>query len=119
MIFGAAAVARNRYAAGSVGTDGRTTRGALTATTIYASVQPVTGRQLERLPEGLRQSVKLMAYTETELRTADQLTQTAADELIYGGETYQVADAKRWDTAGPLPHWEIALVRLAETSGAP
>lgn len=117
MILGSQPVTRQRFAAGAVSAAGRWTEGATTSTTILASVQPATGRQLQRLPEGLRERVELMAFTETELRTADQATGLSADRIVVDGETYQVAHVRHWPTFGPLPHYEAALERFDETGG--
>jgi len=110
---------RRRFAAGSRGADGRYVLGASTDTTIRAGIQPVSGRKLERLPEGLRQTVTHLAFTETELRTADQITGLPADQVVYGGETFEVERVDPWPSAGPLPHYEAYLRRAAETGGAP
>jgi len=120
MILGQRAVTRIRYAAPTVGTDGRASAGAATSSTVYASVQPASGRQLEKLPEGLRQTVEMIAYTETpELRTADQVAGVPADRVVCAGETYQVEHVALWDSYSPIPHYEAALSRVAESGGAP
>lgn len=118
-ILGEEAVTLTRYAAGSVGSDGRRTIGAGTASTIMASVQPLTGRQLQRLPEGERQSYPLVIYTVSDVRTADHIAGVPADRITTGGNTYEVGRVQRWPAAGPLPHYEAYLMRLDETGGAP
>lgn len=118
-ILGEQSVTRLRYVAGTVGADGRLVAGASTSSTVLASVQPVTGRQRQLLPEGLRQRVELIAYCTTELRTVDQVAGVPADRLVVAGETLEVVQVKQWPAAGPLPHYEAALVRLAESGGAP
>jgi hypothetical protein len=67
MILGSASFTRTRYAASTV-VNGRTVNGATTTSTITGSVQPLTGREVERLPEGVRQRVTLKIYTTAELR---------------------------------------------------
>uniref|UniRef100_A0A6H1ZNW1 Head-tail joining protein n=1 Tax=viral metagenome TaxID=1070528 RepID=A0A6H1ZNW1_9ZZZZ len=118
-ILGEQAVTLTRYTSCTVGTDGRGALAGGTATTIMASMQPPTDRQLQRLPEGLRQRVTLMAYTEDALRTTDHMTALPGDRITYRGETYEVGDVKHWPTAGPLPHYEAALTRVDETGGTP
>jgi hypothetical protein len=111
------AVTRRRYAAATAGTDGRPVTGSPTTSTIYASVQPAPGRQLEHLPEGLRSRVVMIAYTDTELRTADQATGLPADELVYQGATYLVERVARWTEL--IPHYEAQLSLVPESGGAP
>lgn len=119
MILGEQDVTLTRYPSATVGTDGRAVLGTATTSTIRASMQPPSDRQLQRLPEGLRQMVTLMAYTETALRTTDQVTELPGDRITYRGETYEVGDVKQWPSAGPLPHYESALLRVAEVGGTP
>jgi hypothetical protein len=116
-ILGAQPVTRVRHAAGSRAADGRWTRGASTSTTILASVQPPKGRQLQRLPEGIRAKVTLVAYSESEIRTGDQVGGVDPDELVYLGETFLVEAVERW--SGVLPHYEAYLTRKNQAGGAP
>jgi hypothetical protein len=110
-------VTRRRYASGSAGSDGRPIAGTSTDLTILASIQPVQGKQLQRLAEGLRARVTLVAYTETEFRTADPVAQVDADELVYQGEVYVVDRVEHWTQV--LPHFEAYLTRKSEAGGAP
>jgi len=118
-ILGERSVTLTTYAAGAVGADGRWADGAATTSTIKASIQPPSDRQLERLPEGLRQRVTRIAYTTSECLTADQDAGTSPDRITDGSEVYQVVNVAEWPTAGPLPHYEVALQKFAETGGEP
>lgn len=117
MILGQEPVTLIRYAAGARGSDSRFVAGAASSSTIQASMQPVTGRILFRLPEGERQRYELVAYTESDVRAGDAATSVPADRITYGGVTYEVGRVQRWPAAGPLPHYEVLLVRLAEAGG--
>jgi len=111
-------VTRRRYPAPTSWTGGRAVAGTPTDTAILASVQPSPGgEQLQHLPEGLRQRIALLAFTESDLRTADQADGTPADELVYQGDVYQVERVHRWTEL--LPHLEAYLSRKAETGGRP
>jgi hypothetical protein len=55
MILGLETVTLRRRAAGARGADGRYADGVLTTSSISASVQPLTDRDLRTLPEGERQ----------------------------------------------------------------
>jgi len=56
--------------------------------TILASVQPASGRDLEPLPEGRRSTRTVKVYTDAALRTARDGKQ--ADTLIIDGEEFAV-----------------------------
>lgn len=96
MLLGATTITRRRFAAQTVGADGRPAAGSSTDTSIEASVQPAQGEDLQILPEGLRARQSIKVYTGTELRTADQRGGTPADQLVISGlvgiddGTYQV-----------------------------
>lgn len=71
---------------------------AATQLQIEASVQPMGGRELDRLPELLRQREVRVVFTGTELKgTAD--TQEA-DQLTLDGEQWQVQTVESWSTLG-------------------
>jgi hypothetical protein len=78
---------------GSAGTSvkGRFTPGATTDTPgVVASVQPITGKELERLPEGIRSKRPAKLYTETEIKQADVGASTPPDQILWDSETWEV-----------------------------
>lgn len=75
---------------------GRVTSGTDTPLNIMASIQPLTGKDLETLPEGLRESGTLRLYTDFELRTADQKTKTPADVVTLYGKRHIVIQVLPW-----------------------
>ena len=113
-ILGAFPVTLRRYAVGSRGDDGRWTPGATTDTTIQASVQPLTERQLASLPEGERQTDQRRVYTETALIVGRQGAETQGDRLSWdsGASWYEVRQADTWYAV--LPHTEARVARLDE-----
>lgn len=74
--------------------------GAATTFTIAASIQPVTNRELLRLPEGLRTSLLVKIITGTELRIATAPDGSGADVVSYRGESYQVEAVDAWNELG-------------------
>lgn len=64
---------RSRYTAG-VYTDGVWVQGAATVTTVDASIQPLTGKDLEMLPEGWSTSTAMKVYTRGDIAVDDILT---------------------------------------------
>lgn len=67
---------------------------------IKASVQPASGRDLQRLPEGMRDSQTIAIWTKDELFVADEATQQYPDEVIYRGKRFQVEVCEPWEEAG-------------------
>jgi hypothetical protein len=66
--------------------------------TITASVQPVTGRDLDRLPEAMRAKEVLEIYTATELLTSSATQDT--DHVSIDGDSYEVHTVERWNNLG-------------------
>lgn len=86
---------------GGVGSDdGRYRPGATSTFAIRASVQPLAGRDLLRLPEGLRTRQTIKVYTATALRTADAPDGAGADVIAYQGDSYQIETVEPWAEAG-------------------
>ena len=118
-ILGQQPVTLTRRAAGTRGSDGRFVPGAAAATTIQASVQPTPGKDLDRLPEGERSRDSRTAFTTSTLATADQAAGTPADTITVDGATFEVYQVQAWPSSGPLPHYKVLLLELAESGGAP
>lgn len=77
-------------------TKGRYTPGATSDTTgVVASVQPITGDELERLPEGIKSRRPAKLYTKTEVKQKDTAAQTPPDQIIWAGETWEVLSVER------------------------
>ena len=95
---------------------GRQSLGSYTDTTIRASVQPATGRDLQALPEGERQRDVVIAYCLSEVRVADPRTLASSDRLIIGGVTYLAYQVQDWPRVGSVPrHWRTVCVRVQES----
>ena len=67
---------------------------------VRASVQPVSNRELLRLPEGLRTSLLIKVVTETELRIGAAPGGPGPDIVTYRGDRYQVEAVDAWDEFG-------------------
>lgn len=67
---------------------------------IVASVQPISGEELKRLPEGERSEDLRELYTTAELHTANPAAGTRADEVIIEGEAFEVERVHPWRMAG-------------------
>jgi hypothetical protein len=72
------------------------TPGASTVLNFTASVQPVTGDDLNSLPEGLRENGAYILYTDFELRTGNQTTKEPADIVNLFNKKYKVVLLEPW-----------------------
>jgi hypothetical protein len=80
-----------RRDAATSGVDGRQVAASVTTFDILASVQPMGGRDLQRLPEGLRAAERLSVYTATPLRVS-----RTPDTVEIDGETWEVEVVEQW-----------------------
>jgi len=78
---------------------------------IFGTFQPLNGEELQLLPEGDRVRDTQKFYTEQEIRTVNELTETPADELEAYGQVYEVHRVERHGPGAPLPHFKALLVR--------
>jgi hypothetical protein len=102
-----------RFSTG-VYTDGRYTPAVPTLFTIAASVQPLSSKQLEMLPEGQRSNQNRMLWTTTELFTRD--VNNAPDEVLIELEIWTVLRVDRWqglNNQSADPHFEVLISRQA------
>jgi len=97
-------VAVERYAAGTW-TNGKYTKGAKTDISIFASVQPADGREIDQLPEGDRTKVHKEIFSTSELKLNDIIT--------YDGERYEVHKLSDWSPYC-TQHFEAMAVRIEE-----
>ena len=86
---------------------GRVSAPSTSTFSIDAVVQPMPGRDLERLPEGFRSEDMRVLWTDTELKTPG--TAQEADKVDIDGELYQVEQVQIWDHDGV--HYRV-MVRL-------
>lgn len=110
--LGAEQVTLTRYAAGSRAT-GEWVEGAATTSMIWASVQPMPGRDRQNLPEGLRERDVRKVFTETMLRPASQHSGTSADRIDVDGVAYEVMTVTPWRAV--LVHYEVVVARVQES----
>lgn len=89
--FSTGTYTRTRYAPGTV-TNGVGARGAPALASIVASVQPITGKDLQSLPEGRRADEAKAVFTTSELRVADR--------VAIGGDVLEVDKVEQWDAFG-------------------
>lgn len=81
-------------------TTGLASAGSTSSLSILASVQPLGGRDLLRLPEGERSRQWVAVFTATALRVADAPNGQMADLVSYRGEQHEVQSVEQWDESG-------------------
>jgi hypothetical protein len=102
--------------------DGRWVEGTPKEFTVQASVQPMTGKELESLPEGRRKRAAFKLFTNSALRTVNEenpdlvLLETAANTDGVA-EVYDVISVAPWRN-GVINHYEI-VVSLCEKDPRP
>jgi hypothetical protein len=109
---------RRRNAAGGSYPGGRWSGVGTSDEDILASVQPVSGRDLLRLPEGLRTRDTLAIITDDDLRTANETSGVEADRLVVNGEEWEVVAVDDWTTVPQLGHRDC-LAQRADRAGLP
>jgi hypothetical protein len=102
--------------------DGKWVEGTPKEFTIEASVQPLSGKELENLPEGRRKRAAFKLFTDTSLRTVNQenpdlVRLESASQTQGTEEVYEVITVAHWNNA-VLPHYEI-VISLCETDPRP
>lgn len=64
---------------------------------IVASIQPLTGKERELLPEGERTKEVIRIYTKYGLRQAMEQQNVKGDRVTYKGRAYEVRRVDTWD----------------------
>lgn len=104
---GTYSVTRAAYRANPYGTDGKLIAPSTTTVSARACVQPATGRDLQRLPEGLRARDVVALWSVDELLTARPGQEP--DIVTIDGASWQVEHVERWDQLGS--YWRAVLVK--------
>ncbi len=65
-----------------------------------ASIQPMSNRELQQLPEGQRNSGRIKGYTTEELKTVQTSDCKQPDRLEYRGVTYEIDKVDDWMDLG-------------------
>ncbi len=95
----------------SVVESGRVAKPAVSSETeIFASIQPMTGKDLMLLPEGMRNSGTFKIYSDCELMSVDVPGCDTPDQILSEGVTYQVRMVDNWNSAGG--YFKSVLTRM-------
>lgn len=101
-------VTLRRYPPGQY-VEGEWSQGAVVTSTIQATLQSPSERDLRSVPEGDRTDAWITVWTRAELQTGDEDSKRLADEIVGAdGQIYKVRKVARRDEAG----FTRALARL-------
>lgn len=83
---------------------------------ITASIQPATGKDLQNVPEGQRNSAVFAVFTSTEIKVAEQATAsedpgTEADEIEIGGIRHIAVHIEAWQN-DIINHYRALFARI-------
>jgi len=82
------------------------------------NAQPTSGKQMELLPDGKRNSeaITVRAPIGMSFTTAEPREQRSGDIIVWKGKEYEVQVARPWDSGLNLPvdHWELIATRDKE-----
>ncbi len=89
--------------------------GGVTATAAIMSIQPMTGRELQALPEGRRADGFMKGYIDFEVETIDESILRPEDIVVWRTRRFQVHQAEPWyGGANTIGHWKVFLIEEVE-----
>lgn len=88
--------------------NGRWQEGEVTEFTIMASVQPLSGEEMQMLPEGRKDTQAVRIYTDTPLKT---VSEDNPDILLYAGNSYEVTTVEPWQS-NVISHYKCLAVKI-------
>lgn len=86
---------------------------ASTEIVIIASVQPASGRALEALPEGRRNSESYMLFTDIKLYTAEVSASKNPDLVVINSEDFEVVNVKSYQS-GVISHYQVLVTKAVQ-----
>jgi len=96
--------------------DGVWIEGATTDSTITASIQPLTGEDMQELPEGRRESEGYKMYTSTQVRTVQGAgSNQNADRVVFKAKEYEVHQVNPWQNNSNFSvvnHYKYFILRI-------
>lgn len=112
--FGKTVTLSRESSSGSINSEGTFTRGTPATSSIVMSIQPMTGDEALRLPEGIRNKKVMKGYTITDITNGSQSDRKVPDRIIDGVNTYEINDVQYYEanTLSLSPHYRCTLVRV-------
>jgi len=106
-----------RQDAGGGYVDGEYVGGATTNTTIQMSIQPLTAKEVLKLPEAQRTKQWVKGYASEALFTSEQSASKKADRVSLNGRNFEVITVEYWESAGNtiVPYWKVTMAEVNPT----
>lgn len=96
--------------------NGRWVEGATTDSTITASIQPLTGEDMQSLPEARRESEAYNMFTSTQVRTVQEAgSNQNSDRILFGGKEFEVHQVHTWQNNANFTivnHYRYFILRI-------
>jgi hypothetical protein len=105
--FATGTYAVTRASAANTYVDGLVVPAGTTTVQVVGCVQPIPGKELERLPEGLRDAEVKVIWTKDELRCGPG---TVPDRISVENSVWQVEKVEKWDTLGR--YWRAVIRKV-------
>jgi hypothetical protein len=102
------ALPRSVYRRSGSYTNGRWVQTGETETTLEIAIQPLSGKELDNVPEGRREKDNIKLFSLSELLGVDPLTGRQPDQVLYDSKRYELYKTKRWDVLGTTYYWALA-----------
>lgn len=80
---------------------------------IYASVQPLTGREIDLVPQGRRNCDSAKLISESALNTVEVNNNSNPDIVVLNGERYEVHSVGEWQN-NVLNHYEYVITKAVQ-----
>lgn len=78
---------------------------------ITCSAQPLTGKEMETLPENRRNTSSYRVFTETELQTTNDATGLKPDRLTLFGKLCEIIEVQPWQN-GLINHYSCVASEI-------
>lgn len=78
---------------------------------IKGTVQPISAKDMETLPENRRDSGNIKIYTSTKMLTSKQGQNGKADRLVFDNDLYEVIQTQPWKNS-IIPHYKVIASRI-------
>lgn len=110
-LFKTVSMTRRRYILGTY-INGKYAEGTATDTPFKGTAQPVSGDEMELLPEARRGSEAMWVISDPtfDIRTAKENSHNA-DWISIDGDWFEVLEARRWKNS-IIPHYRALVVRI-------
>ena len=108
--LGSALYAVTRRSASVVGSNGKAVAPNASTLQVEGMVQPLSGREVDRLPEGLQAREVRAFWTLATLQAPDQDAGTLGDHIVFEGLAWEVVGQDNWQLLGNYNRYLISRV---------